>query len=57
MKGGITIQELKKLKRKEFTWMMKRLTKQIKAENDAVDSSRNTGSPAPTDKRRYLGKL
>ena len=56
--GAITLDTIKKMPKKKWLWMLKRLAKQKKDENDAIKKS-SSGSTAASQPKgmRYLGNI
>lgn len=55
MNGGLTYSEIKKMRRREFTWMLERLRNQKEKENAEIEKARNGLSQSTGGKRKYLG--
>jgi len=56
MQGGVTWTEIRKMKRKDFFFALKRLTKQKIDETRAMEKSKSSIKPTTTGKMKYLGK-
>ena len=56
MNGGITWGEIPRIRKKKFLWLLKRLSKQLKLENDNIERSSKPGKAAPTGRMKLLGR-
>ena len=55
MNGGLTYSEIKKMRRRDFTWMLERLRTQKEKENAEIEKAKNGLSHSSSGKRKYLG--
>lgn len=57
MSGGLTLSEIRTMKRKDFHWFLERLRKQKERENEEIEKARTgTRTPTPSGKMKYLGR-
>ncbi len=55
--GGLSYSDLKKMSKKKFLWLLRRLAKQKKDENDAIRAAQK-GYKSPSSRgSKYLGKI
>jgi hypothetical protein len=55
--GGLSLSDVKKMRKKKFIWSLKRLAKQKKDENEAIKKANASMSKPSTKGKRYLGKM
>jgi len=51
-KGGLTLDQTERMKRKKFLWFLKRLSKQKTDENNAMKKQSQSVKNKPTGKRK-----
>ena len=56
MNGGITWGEIPRIRKGKFLKLLKRLHKQLKMDNDAVERAKNTSKSRPTGRMKLLGR-
>lgn len=56
MKGAVTLGEIPRLRKRNFTFFLERLLEQKKAENEAMEKAKSSVPSAPAGNMKYLGK-
>lgn len=56
MNGGMTWQDLKTMRRRDFEWFLKRLSDQKERENKEIERVRGQGTKTGTGAMKYLGR-